>query len=578
MLSRIDNTSVLLISQEGDWKVRIRKLQAQDTFCKKIVSDLDSVEGQDSSYVMIEDILYREDIRQEESKLRLVVPVAIVHEILEAYHDNVMAGHLGRRKTYLKIAERYYWPRMYTDVENYVLECPMCNKIKARRDKLAGDSRVTPATEPWETIGIDFLGPIKMTKRGNRYVLVVTDHFTKWVEVIATPTCEASEVVNILLDQIIARYGAPKRILSDQGSSFLNQALQILTKRIGMEHAFTTAYRPQTNGITERFNKTLAGMIAMYVTDQQDDWDLYLQQVVGAYRTAIHATTDQSPYKMLFGREPRLIADFDVQLKQTNEMVGDEKLTDTAQYTQKLLKKIIEIHEQVRERQQKLIQKAEREKVPHDDQEYQPGQMVWLWAPRKEIKKGDVKKFAPRWHGPYRIIEKKTHNRYQVADAQGLPFREDIHISNLRLYKRGPRPVAIPIVRREQIEEDQQEVKIDQPAQEARIAKKRKRIEKPKDSDEGREWEVEEIRARITQKTPEGDRYKYLVKWRGYVEPTWEVEENLTNCRATLDAFRTGRRWTCGQCTFIASRPELVVLHQERCSKLQRRKRKNHDV
>src|SRR5690606_10754009 len=114
------------------------------------------------------------------------------------------------------------------------------------------------------------------TPRNNRYLLVATDYLSKWVEVSAVSSADAKTVSQFLLHEIIARHGCPQEILSDQGTHFLNEAVTELLKNFQIRHRLSSPYHPQTNGLTERYNKTLCNALAKMSNKNKDDWDLHL--------------------------------------------------------------------------------------------------------------------------------------------------------------------------------------------------------------------------------------------------------------------------------------------------------------
>ena len=163
---------------------------------------------------------------------------------------------------------------------------------------------------PFELVGVDIIGPLPPTKtRKNKYILVFTDYLTRWVEAFAMPNQKAITVARKLVEEIICRHGAPVMLLSDQGSNFLSKLAHNVYIMAKIKKIQTTAYHPQTNGLTERFNKTLCEMLSMFVNIQQDDWDRYLPFVLFAYRTAYHSSAHEQPFYLLYGREPRLPID-----------------------------------------------------------------------------------------------------------------------------------------------------------------------------------------------------------------------------------------------------------------------------
>jgi hypothetical protein len=226
-------------------------------------------------------------------------------EIVQVCHDHMMAGHLAFEKSYHRALYYLYWDKMADDFKKYVDGCKICSRKKSPHVTPAGMLKNIEVEAAWEMLGMDLIGPFKRTEQKSKYILVIMDHMTKWVEAFAIPSKKSGVIAKILVEEIMCHYGAPVKLLSDHGKEFLNRLTASIVEMFNVQRRNTTAYHPQTDGLTERFNHTLCSMLSMYVDDVQSDWDLYIPYVLFAYRTAIHKSTRVTPYKMLFGREAR---------------------------------------------------------------------------------------------------------------------------------------------------------------------------------------------------------------------------------------------------------------------------------
>ena len=216
---------------------------------------------------------------------------------------------------------------MYEDIRKYVRYCDTCQ----RRGQKGGKGNLHPIKvgEPFERIGIDFVGPLEKTKKGNRYILVVTDYLTKWPEAKAMKEATAKNVIEFIYQEIICRHGCPRVILSDRGTHFRNELVDGLCEKFEIKHKLSSPYHPQTNGLVERFNRTLCEGLAK-VTEKENEWDKYIESVLFAYRTNKHNTTKRIPFFMVYGREATL----PLNDKDQNEEVSEKE---------SLLKRIYEI-------------------------------------------------------------------------------------------------------------------------------------------------------------------------------------------------------------------------------------------
>ncbi|GBB92557.1 hypothetical protein RclHR1_20220003 [Rhizophagus clarus] len=173
--------------------------------------------------------------------------------MMHNYHE--LLAHFGINTTYEKIIEKYYWKGMRKDIEIYIKFCDRCQ----RRGKPIGRNELHPieVKEPFYQIGIDFVELLKVTKRGNKYIIVAMDYFTKYPEAKAVKKDNAKTVADFIYEDIICRHELPQKIISDRGSHFKNKMIEELIKKFNIKHKFSTSYYPQTNGLVKRFNKTL---------------------------------------------------------------------------------------------------------------------------------------------------------------------------------------------------------------------------------------------------------------------------------------------------------------------------------
>ena len=153
------------------------------------------------------------------------------------------------------------------------------------------------------------MGPINVSVRGNRWIIVFTDCFTKYTVVRALPKAEAELVAQALEKSVIFMIGMPDELLSDNGKQFTSQLIEELSKRTQIQR-FSTTYWPQGNLVVERVNRTLGDMLSKYTNKKMDDWDKYLAGVTYAYNTTIHHTTNETPFFMMFGRDPKTPGDW----------------------------------------------------------------------------------------------------------------------------------------------------------------------------------------------------------------------------------------------------------------------------
>jgi hypothetical protein len=373
-----------------------------------------------SNYALHDDVLFR--VRQPEeattqrlgsSAARAVIPKSWRAKLLLEYHDGSVAGHLGMDKTYGRLVDKYWWAGMYADVKAYIQSCLACAAKKSshhHRDIPLGSLPV--ATKPFDALGIDVLCDLPKTSSGNIHILVITDYHTRWPMAFPMANQSARTIAKIVVEEVFLQHGYPTTLLSDRGSNFLSDLLAAVLLIFKVKKLNTTSYHPQTNGLTERFNHTLCTMLTHYIDKQQSDWDTYLPYVLFAYRTAPQATTRQSPFYTLYGRNPRFPFDSLVPDPAATHLISDD---ETAETLEQIVNRIRVAQEAVTARMQGIAdQRAANNAELNAVQTYHVGDQVMIYRPAVDT--GTAKKLTALWQGPYEIVE-VSNNRvnYKVT-------------------------------------------------------------------------------------------------------------------------------------------------------------------
>ena len=166
-----------------------------------------------------------------------------------------------------------------------------------------------PVEGAFDRVAVDVLGPFKPSSRQNRYIVVFSDYLMRWCEAFAVPCIEAFVIARLLVDEIIARHGAPRVLLSDRWTNFLSKLVAEVCKIFQIQKKNTSSYRPPTDGLVARFNSTLCQSLSMYVAKNQKDWDDFIPLILFAHRASISEAIGDSPFFCLYGSEPRLPVD-----------------------------------------------------------------------------------------------------------------------------------------------------------------------------------------------------------------------------------------------------------------------------
>ncbi|XP_060557360.1 uncharacterized protein LOC132717812 [Ruditapes philippinarum] len=303
-------------------------------------------------------ILFRETEQNDKTLDQLVIPEFYREDILRGLHNDV--GHPGKERTLRLVKERFFWPGMTTDVDNWVTKCDRCLRRKTNTSSRAPLVNVH-TTYPLELVCFDFL-TLETSKGGFGNILVVTDHFTKFSMAIPTKNQTAKTTADAFYNNFIIHYGIPTRLHSDQGANFESDIIKELCILTNMKKSHTSVYHPQSNSGPERFNRTLLDMLGTLENSQKSDWKKYINSLVFAYNCTPHESTGIAPYELMFGRSPRLPIDtmFENAREHTSNKNTREYIDDLKERMERT-RQIVEQHtDKAKQKQKKQYDKKIR--------------------------------------------------------------------------------------------------------------------------------------------------------------------------------------------------------------------------
>jgi hypothetical protein len=419
-------------------------------------------------------------------------------KILRSNHDDPwQGGHFGRKRTLDVIRRFYTWPGLATSVREYCKTCDVCQRMKVPRHKPYGLLQPLPMPDrPWQDISLDFIVALPPSKRRQDVydaILVVVCRFSKMVRFIPCHnTVDAGELGAILIDEIFSKYGAPRSIVSDRGTTFTSEYWGTLCYHLVIKRCFSTAFHPQSDGQTERMNQTLECYLRCYVNYEQNDWAMLLPSAEYAYNDSTNASTKASPFSMVYRFMP--------QLDKNIQREPRERENESARAT------TLELY-RAREESQALWSQAQRTMKAHYDKKHKErifsvGELVLLAAKHIRTLRAS-KKLADRNIGPFKILSRKGQNAYTLDLPQKYSrLHPTFHVSLLEPYHM-----------RDACE-----------------------LPEPIDIEGEEEWEVEKI---VNKTVSRHGVARYLVRWKGFseAEDTWEVLKNLTNAKDLVDEY-----------------------------------------
>jgi transposase InsO family protein len=306
-----------------------------------------------SLFKMENSILYYHWEDDSDHSWLYVVPNSLRTSVLNLPHNNPTSGHMGQDKTFLNLVRRVFWYGMRQDVVEHVKTCSPCNVSKKANRKSKFPLQSYHAGVPMERVHLDILGPFQVSRSGNRYLLVMVDQFTKWVEIEPLPEQSAELIAKAAVDRFFSHFGYPVHIHTDQGRNFDGKLFSSLCHLLHIAKSRTTPYRPSSNGQVERYNRTILQIIRSYLDKNFQQWDEYIQLVAAAIRSTVNRTTGYTPNMLMLGKEVRLPLDL---------MLGIEGCmsADQPEYLKGLQQAIIASHDGARE-QLKSCQKRQKQ-------------------------------------------------------------------------------------------------------------------------------------------------------------------------------------------------------------------------
>ncbi|MCO5608495.1 hypothetical protein L7F22_062706 [Adiantum nelumboides] len=224
--------------------------------------------------------------------------------ILEQAHSRQAEGHFSVDKIVKAILlAGIWWPTLFMDAEVYVKQCDDCQRTKTPRGRDDMPLRPLMGKRAFAKWGIDCVGPIAPPayRTHAQYIIVVTDYLTKWVEAKVTTKNDAKTTAQFWYENIFTRYGLAIEIVSDRGTHFINEVIELLLDEFLIIHKTSAPYHPEANGQAKSTNKILVTIRTKIVSDLRVDWDQKLHSTLRAYRVAFKTSIGMTPFNMVYG-------------------------------------------------------------------------------------------------------------------------------------------------------------------------------------------------------------------------------------------------------------------------------------
>lgn len=357
-------------------------------------------------------------------KSLLYVPSNMEQSVIYKFHNET--GHFGIDKVCEMIKRLYWFPQMRIKLSDHIKSCIVCITYNPKRKRYDGKlNNVEKPKIPFEMVHVDHIGPLEMTRTGNKYVFGICDAFTKFLKLYPSKTTNTKEV-NKFLKNYIYTYSRPKILVSDRGSCFTSDSFKKMTTDHGITHVLTATACPKANGQIERYNRTLVPLLSKLVEESKQQWDTVLSEAEFFMNNTMNRSIGNIPSVLLFG------------VVQTRK-VQRELTSFLDQLDEECERDLQEIRRRASDNIQALQDYNKRQFDKHCTQNtvYKEGDLVMI---RNVKAVGESNKLRPKYKGPYTVKKVLDRNRYVVSDIDGyqvsqIPFEGIFDPLNMRLYQ-----------------------------------------------------------------------------------------------------------------------------------------------
>ena len=355
---------------------------------------------------------WENEVTGQEIYQQICLSESLVPQVLYALHDSPSAGHLGVSKTLEKVRRRFYWHGMREDLENHIRRCGPCAEVNDPSKLPKAPLINIKSGHPLQRVAIDIVGPTPRSSSGHEWLLVVSDHFTKFAQAFPVRNTSAVTLAKKVMDEYICRFGCFESLHSDQGANVDGAVFKGLCDLIDAAKTRTTPYHPQGDGQVERLNKSLVKILSKLISDHRRDWADFVPKAVLAYNTSVHESTGFTPYRLMFGREAILPLDAVLKLDTSPPQRGAQSYPDYVIQQKKQLEETEHIVRENLKRAQKT-QKAYYDTKCHG-QRFRVGDRVWY----RNRTRSRRKKFLKPWCGPWRVVKALSDVTYRIEEER----------------------------------------------------------------------------------------------------------------------------------------------------------------
>ena len=361
---------------------------------------------------------------------RLVIPKGDVRNmLLHEHHTADISGHLNFKRQKLQLSRRYWWQGLHKDLAEFCKSCEQCQRNKAATRRMRAPLRpLDVPKEPWTHLTFDFMTGLPKSSTYDA-IFVVVDRLTKSVVLEpCTKKIDAKKTAELFMTRVFKRFGMPINIVSDRGPQFVARFFTQLFKALGTKLSPSTASHPQTDGLTERYNRVVIETLRCLINKDGDRWHEKLHLVEFAINNTVHSTLQQTPFYLNFGRHPKVATDL---------LSGDIEIEKSAQdRAEEILTTIRSAADLMALEQEKQAERVDSNKKFDT---FEVGEYV-LVAAAKIRPPPERDKFTSKLHaryiGPYQVGERIGNNAYRIRLPKNIRAHSVINVEFLRKYKK----------------------------------------------------------------------------------------------------------------------------------------------
>jgi ribonuclease HI len=384
-------------------------------------------------YVLLDDALYYRTI---DGVLLKCLSSDQAKVVMGEVHEGICGTHQSAHKMkWLLRIVGYFWPTMLEDCFRYYKGCRDCQQFGSIQRAPA--SAMNPIIKPWpfRGWGIDMIGQINPpSSKGHKYILVVTDYFTKWVEAVPLKKVDSGDAIQFVKEHIIYRFGLPQTITTDQGSIFVSDEFVHFMDSMGIRLLNSSPYYAQANGQAEASNKSLIKLIKRKIANFPRHWHSRLAEALWSYRMACHGSIQVPPYKLVYGHEAVLPWEYVIgsrRIALQDELTADDYHNLMVDESEDLVQSRMYALQKITKDKERVARHYNKKVVPKS---FEEGELVWKLILPIGTRDNKFGKWSPNWEGPFRIYKSVSKGAYVLQGLDGEIFGRALNGKYLKKY------------------------------------------------------------------------------------------------------------------------------------------------